>query len=122
MTGKQTALVGSAPTQKKCRICRLVKPLEEFHRNGSTVDGRKNDCKKCWNAARRGEESRRTESANIPVTIYQRNCNRCDRRYKGPGRLLCPACFDWANGVSGGGIAEVGFSPTGGRVPRKGGA
>lgn len=32
---------------KKCRLCGVEKPLDEFHRDRSKADGRRNECKPC---------------------------------------------------------------------------
>jgi hypothetical protein len=34
-------------TNKKCRSCESTKPLEDFHRNRQSKDGRKGVCKEC---------------------------------------------------------------------------
>lgn len=41
------------PRKKQCRVCKEVKPLEEFHRNKDKKDGRVNKCKPCNRAANR---------------------------------------------------------------------
>lgn len=33
--------------QKRCRLCGIVKSLDEFHRNSSAKDGRRYECKPC---------------------------------------------------------------------------
>jgi hypothetical protein len=40
-----------APTEKACTVCGVVKPLDQFHRNKNSRDGRKSDCAACCTAA-----------------------------------------------------------------------
>ena len=37
------------------------------------------------------------ENAPPPPPFYRRNCNRCDKAYEGPGRLLCNECRAFAH-------------------------
>jgi len=34
-------------TAKRCRICQLTKPLDDFHRHSSSKDGHRSECKPC---------------------------------------------------------------------------
>lgn len=38
---------------KKCNRCEQMKPVEEFHKNSASYDGRRSICKECHNAGRR---------------------------------------------------------------------
>jgi hypothetical protein len=40
-------------TEKQCRLCQLVKPLEGFPTRTSAKDGRRTDCRACVNAAKK---------------------------------------------------------------------
>jgi len=40
-------------TEKQCRVCQLVKPLEGFPTRTSAKDGRRTDCRDCVNAAKK---------------------------------------------------------------------
>lgn len=35
-------------TEKPCTSCKVVKPLDEYHRDGRTRDGRQSTCKACY--------------------------------------------------------------------------
>jgi hypothetical protein len=39
-------------TTKVCRECKTGKPLDQFHRHGTSRDGRRHSCKSCSAAAR----------------------------------------------------------------------
>ena len=59
-------LTGSRPTsQKVCRSCGELKPLEDYHRTPVSRDGRQARCKACRNAeARIYRERRKTVEGN----------------------------------------------------------
>tara|TARA_R110000868_G_scaffold78283_3_gene223508 strand:+ start:7266 stop:7952 length:687 start_codon:yes stop_codon:yes gene_type:complete len=40
-------------TEKKCRLCQLMKPLEGFPTRASAKDGRRTDCRDCVNNAKK---------------------------------------------------------------------
>lgn len=44
--------------EKRCFRCGLVKPLSEFNRNRSRVDGHQPDCQPCRRAAEKGRKRR----------------------------------------------------------------
>ena len=107
-------------TDKKCRICRTKKPLEEFNLNRAAKDGRRNECAPCQAAAMRAKKAE-ADWVKLPKLVTKvygpRNCNRCDREYTGVTRLLCPGCFALASDH---GDMDVGLASTG-RTPRRAG-
>jgi len=57
-------------TDKKCRVCQLVKPLEAFYLRSTSKDGRRSDCRECFT-----KKTKEWESKNIEkVREYKRNC------------------------------------------------
>lgn len=64
---------------KQCSICRIIKPLEDFHRNKNRKDGRDCRCRSCKNAkgkARYHSDPAYKERVICQVKAYQ----------AGPGR------------------------------------
>lgn len=41
------------PTKKKCQVCEETKPLNDFHRNKASLDGRVISCKVCCSVTKR---------------------------------------------------------------------
>lgn len=61
---------------KTCIHCSEVKPVKDFARNKATADGRRSDCKTCFNAkirARRAESKER----RAYLADHTKRCTRC---------------------------------------------
>ena len=50
---------------KTCRICHIVKKLEEFNKKSSSKDGFRNDCKQC-----RIQFRKEVALLNVDLTTY----------------------------------------------------
>lgn len=74
---------------KFCSKCKIEKPLEMFHRDCRTKDGRISICKECRNIAPENKQ-RRTNN----LKPYIRECNRCGASYtiKSYRQKYCESC------------------------------
>lgn len=82
---------------KRCSKCLETKPRSKFYRNAGRADGLTPYCQPCHNeyvAQRRANAGQYVvgESVYQPPRIYRRRCNRCNKKYRGIGRLLCRVC------------------------------
>lgn len=76
-------------TEKKCNVCKVVKPLDEFHRQSNSPDGRQYRCKPCAIAAARQRAIDNPERAREADRRYkQSDKNKAKRkeRREGPQR------------------------------------
>lgn len=87
---------------KKCNRCNELKPVEEFHKNSASHDGRRTICKECHNTARRvvGESG----------TVYQEHD-------QGPGFLSGEEMVNTSETVPGGSGTDVPTVPGGFGTP-----
>lgn len=100
---QQQAVTESKRTTRRCVTCFQTKPLtaEFFYRAAERSAGFQNTCKACRQTSSRkhGQHPGSNSAFGLPPLLYERNCNKCDARYRGPGRLLCPNCFKSASGA-----------------------
>lgn len=45
------------PAYKKCSTCGKVRPIDKFSRDKYRKDGRRHECKDCYNAAQRARDA-----------------------------------------------------------------
>lgn len=66
-------------SSKRCHICHVVKPLSEFHKDRTRVDGRQYRCKSCQSAY---TKKRRADDYDAHITYHRayREANRERRR------------------------------------------
>ena len=64
-----TATPSTAVATKKCKCCRKVKPLTEFHRNHTYKDGHSSTCKECTARIREENRLKRANSVKTVVTV-----------------------------------------------------
>jgi len=63
-------------TDKKCRVCQLVKPLEAFYSRPTSKDGRRSDCRECFTKKTKEWESKNIEKVRAyKLGSYHRNKN-----------------------------------------------
>ena len=64
--GKKHALAANLPIEKRCALCGLTKPMDEFYKAAWSVDGRHSRCKECHSlvAAERWEANPREPELN----------------------------------------------------------
>lgn len=83
----------TTPTEKKCKGCEIVKPLEDFNRQKAGKYGRRSQCKACQKAegkrylAENGEEVRRRQA--------ERRARMANRDFSSlvlPDTLPCSSC------------------------------
>jgi 5-methylcytosine-specific restriction endonuclease McrA len=66
-------------SDKNCRVCQLVKPLEAFYARLSSKDGRRSDCRECFTKKTKEWEKNNPEK----VKEYKQNCyNKNKNKYK----------------------------------------
>lgn len=75
---------------KKCAKCGEIKPLEDFHRETISPDGRRNSCKSCRNIP---PEKKMKRTNNLKDGLL-RECNRCGNNYivKSYRQKYCEYC------------------------------
>lgn len=81
-------------TEKACTKCRVVQPLENFHKDKRTRDGRQSSCKTCYaGALRSGALVRKygitAEDYEAMVAAQRGRCPVCKEQ---PDRLVVDHC------------------------------
>ena len=59
--------------KKECKICKKSKPLTDYHKHGSTKDGRRNDCKECRNVPKEDKIKRFFNDKG------EKKCSKCKK-------------------------------------------
>lgn len=62
-------------TDKPCYTCKVVKPLEDFHKARENRDGRENICKVC--REKRQEEIGKEKKGSLPENYTEKCCSVC---------------------------------------------
>lgn len=73
---------GEIKVGKKCRICGVLKPLEDYHKHSNCVGGRDNRCKSC-ERERLGyvktiKRSKVVKEVNKGKEVISKICTKCD--------------------------------------------
>lgn len=72
----------SERTEKRCNRCHEVKPLSEFYRSRSSVDGHEYVCKPCAREANAASESRQRYRKAYSLANAERNRARAQAHYR----------------------------------------
>jgi hypothetical protein len=62
---------------KKCRKCSCVKPLEDFNRDKTSLDGRYGYCRSCDQATARAHRNRNRARNSTPQSGYPKATKKC---------------------------------------------
>ena len=67
---------------KRCYVCKEMKPLEEFHKNITKRDGRRDDCKPCASAYTSNYRKKNVDKINEYRRSYSKNRWKNDPLYR----------------------------------------
>jgi WhiB family redox-sensing transcriptional regulator len=90
---------------KRCSVCKVEQPIDEYYRDCQSADGRQNTCRTCKKAARPkpvhcapvGDWQTEAACKTVDPHIFW-----ADKGEEGPALRICrtctvqPQCLDWA--------------------------
>lgn len=72
----------TAPTEKPCAHCKESKPLDEYHRNKDTKDGRVTICKSCTRLYREANKERIAAVAKAWHQAHPERIREANRKWR----------------------------------------